>query len=228
MINADIPIYYFSKIKDIELRKVVHIKQKFSSDIFDKWFNKTIIITDDEIKFLTALLDKELNFIRIYKEEDLKVKFIAPILNKVDFRDINNEIRDFYEEKITYEADKFIFTGTTDFLISKGLEYSEKPYFFIQEFKKGKENSYPESQLLAELIAGVELNNFKTMKGAYIVGAIWNFLILEKLDENKYQYFISINFDSTKIEDLKQIYKNLLFIKDEIFKMVTSNSTENT
>jgi hypothetical protein len=103
------------------------------------------------------------------------------------------------------------------------LEYSEKPYFFIQEFKKGKESGYPEPQLLAELIAGVELNNFQTMKGAYIVGAIWNFVILEKLAENKYRYFISINFDSTKIEELKEIYKNLLFIKDEIFKMVETD-----
>ena len=100
------------------------------------------------------------------------------------------------------------------------MEYSEKPYFFIQEFKKGKEAYYPESQLLAELIAGVELNDFKMMKGAYIVGAIWNFVILEKLAENQYQYFISINFDSTKIAELKAIFKNLLFIKNEIFNLV--------
>ena len=224
MIKEDIPVYYFSKIKDDELRRLVNIKQKFSNHIFDNWFNNPIIIKESEIKFLTELLSKEFNFIRIYKEEDLKVKFIAPILNHIDFRDINKEIRDFYEEKITYQTDKFILTGTTDFLISKGLEYSEKPYFFIQEFKKGKESSYPESQLLAELIAGVELNHFKTIKGAYIVGAIWNFVILEKLAEDKYQFFISINFDSTKIEELKGIYKNLLFIKDEIFKMVESDN----
>ena len=219
MENKQIPIYYFSKIKDHELRSVVNIKQKFSDTIFNRWFNHNIPIENNDIEFLTQLLHKELNFIRIYKEEDLKVKFIAPILNRIDFRSIDQEIRDFYEEKITYKTDGFIFTGTTDFLISSGLEYSEKPYFFIQEFKKGKESSYPESQLLAELIAGVELNNFTTIKGAYIVGAIWNFVILEKLAENKYQYFISVNFDSSKIDDLKSIYQHLLFIKADIFKM---------
>jgi hypothetical protein len=66
-------------------------------------------------------------------------------------------------------------------------------------------------------------NNEIFLKEAYIVGAIWNFVILEKLAENTYQYFISINFDSTKIEELKGIYKNLLFVKDEIFKMVDLN-----
>jgi len=41
----------------------------------------------------------------------------------------------------------------------------------------------------------------------------------KKLAENKYRFFVSINFDSIKIEELKGIYKNLLFIKDEISKI---------
>ncbi len=66
-------------------------------------------------------------------------------------------------------------------------------------------------------MSAVELNDWKSIKGAYIVGSIWNFVILEKLGKDKYQYFISSNFDATKIEDLKSIYRNLLFIKNEIF-----------
>ena len=219
--HKKIPRYYFSKIKDHELRKIVKIKQNFSNNRFNSWFNQEKKLTKTEINFLTKLLEKEFNFIRLYKEEDLKVKFIAPILNHIDFRNIKKEIRDFYEEKITYKTEEFILTGSTDFLVSKGLEYSEKPYFFIQEFKKGKESSYPEPQLLAELIAGLELNKFKIIKGAYIVGAIWNFVILEKLATNHYQYFISINFDSTKIGELMEIYKNLDVIKQEIFNAVS-------
>uniref|UniRef100_UPI001C0C744B hypothetical protein n=1 Tax=Candidatus Marithrix sp. Canyon 246 TaxID=1827136 RepID=UPI001C0C744B len=72
---------------------------------------------------------------------------------------------------------------------------------------------------IAELITAVELNDFKIIKGAYIVGAIWNFVILKKLAENTYQYFISINFDSSKLTDLTAIYKNLLVVKEEIFKI---------
>jgi len=37
------------------------------------------------------------------------------------------------------------------------------------------------------------------MKGACIVGAIWDFVILEKIGKDKYQYNVSQNFDSTKI-----------------------------
>ena len=58
------------------------------------------------------------------------------------------------------------------------------------------------------------------MKGAYIIGENWNFVILEKLGKNKYQYFVSESFNSAKIEDLKGIYKNLLFVKQEIIEMI--------
>ena len=78
---------------------------------------------------------------------------------------------------MTYKTDKFILNGTTDFVVSKGLIDSEKPYFFIQEFKKGQANGYPEAQLLAELVSAVELNDWDTIKGAYIVGASWYFVI---------------------------------------------------
>jgi len=64
----------------------------------------------------------------------------------------------------------------------------------------------------------IELNAQTSMKGAYIVGENWNFVILEKLDTNKYQYFISRTFNSTNIKDLKDIYRNLMFVKCEIMR----------
>jgi hypothetical protein len=106
------------------------------------------------------------------------------------------------------------------FLVSYGFEKAEKPFFFIQEFKKGLEYSNPEPQLLAELIAGLEISNSKQIRGAYIIGAIWNFVVLEKVGEESYRYFVSQNFDSTDFEKLKLIYKNLLFVKKEILEMV--------
>jgi hypothetical protein len=210
--QQQVPIYNFGTINFKDLEEIVVIKRNVSNSIFSNWFENDIEVSDNDQNILDNLINENAIFIDSYKEEELKVKFIAPILNRVKFTDIDHEIRDFYEEKISYKTDKFILTGITDFLVSRGLEYSKKPYFFIQEYQR--------SQLLAELIAAVELNNFKIMKGAYIVGAIWNFVILEKLAENKYQYFISINFDSTKIADLTAIYKNLVAIKEEIFQML--------
>jgi hypothetical protein len=215
--NNKIPSFQFGKIRFRDLKQIVDINKKIKPEKkFDTWFGYKHSFEKNEIDFFEKLIDRNSFLIDSYKEEDLKIHFISPILTKVDFLLIDKEVRDFYEEPITYETDRFILTGITDFLVSKGLEYAQKPYFFIQEFKKSIKNDDPRPQLLAELISAVELNQWKSIKGAYIVGSIWNFVILEKIEKDKYQYFTSSNFDATKIDDLKSIYKNLLFIKDEI------------
>ena len=216
-----IPTFSFSQITEDELKSVVKIKQNFKDEtVFDKWLNNNIIIDEEIEDFLTKLLNKNVKLIFSYLEDDLKVHFIIPILNKVDFLFFDDEIRAFYENVLTYKTDKFIFNCKVDFMFSKGLKRSEKPYFFIQEFKKGKKPTDPEPQLLAEMISAVELNKTTTIRGAFIIGKDWYFVILEKLGVDKYQYFISKPFDSTDIEKLKGIYKNLQFVKNEIIEMV--------
>ena len=209
-------VYQYSNISYNLLKTLVDIKENIDNNVFQDWFENDIEIDDSVINMFSQLIKENEVLVDKYNEEDLKVNVIIPILNKVKFKSFEKKFRDFYELPLTYESEKFIFNGTTDFVVSKGLVESEKPYFFIQEFKKGKQNSYPEAQLLAELIAGIELNNWQKIKGAYIVGSLWYFVILEKLDNNKYQYFVSKKFDSMRLDDLKQIYKNLLFIKEEI------------
>jgi hypothetical protein len=44
-------------------------------------------------------------------------------------------------------------------------------------------------------------------------------VILDKLERDKYQYFVSHTLNATNINDLQQIYKNLLFVKHEIIKI---------
>ena len=219
--DEDIPIFSFSNMTDRKLKECVLIQREFNnSTIFDEWFSHNSELSSEEIAFLESLIEKYSAYLDGYKEETLKAHFVIPILNRVDFLLPEYRCAGLYEERLTYKTEKFIFNGTTDFVFAKGLVESEKPYFFIQEFKRGEENSSPRPQLLAELISAIELNNETSMKGAYIVGAIWNFVIVEKLGKDSYRYFVSRNFDSTDIEKLKMIYKNLLFIKDMVIQRV--------
>ena len=213
--------YSFSEIKLRDLKELVDIRQNIKErDKFDSWFNNSIVINQDIEEFLIKLVEENIDLISSYTEEDLKMYVLSPLLNHINFKLLDINLRGFYDEVITYKSDNFIFTGKTDFLFAKGFKISQKPYFFIQEFKKGIKGSNPEPQLLAELISAVELNRETAIKGAYIVGENWNFVILEKLGENKYQYFISRTFNSTNIEDFKMIYTNLLFIKNEVIEIV--------
>ena len=216
----EIKTYYFSQIGDIQLEELVDIKRIYKKTIFKKWFGFEYEINEDVNDFLQKLLDKNQDLIFDYYEEDLKANFIIPLINKVDFFMIEDEIRNFYDAPLTYKTDKFIFSGATDFVISSGIKRAKKPYFFIQEFKKAKKPTDPEPQLLAEMISAVELNKTKSIRGAFIIGKDWYFVILEKLGKDKYQYFISEAFNSIKLDELKGIYRNLKFVKNEIIQMV--------
>ena len=218
--NNAIPIYSFSKIRDRELEELFNIEEKINRTIFKKWFDFKVEIDTPSIDFFTTLIEENIDLIREYNEEDLKVNFIVPILNKVHFKSFKQEFRNFYELPLIYKTDNFILQGTTDFVVSKGLLKSKKPYFFIQEFKRNEEYSNPRPQLIAELIASIELNNENLIRGAYIVGATWNFVILEKIDKDSYHYFVSRDFLATNLDDLKAIYKNLLFVKQEIIEKI--------
>jgi hypothetical protein len=217
--NGDRNTYSFSKISDEILETLFSVEEDIDEKKFEKWFNYKAELKAETTLFLDNLIQKHKHLIHKYNEEDLKINFLAPILNRIDFLMIDKKIRAFYEEKLTLQTDKFILNGTPDFFVSKGLFKPKQPFFFIQEFKKSEDFSNPRPQLIAEMITAIELNSWKTIKGAYIIGAIWNFVILEKVDENNYRYWISQNFDSSDLEKLKLIYKNLLFIKNEILEM---------
>lgn len=218
--KTSIPVYQYSKIRDVELKKLFEIELNLDKQIFFNWFNNQQKIDYSVEVFLNDLITENESLVEHYHEEDLKVYYIIPLLNKINFILRNNEVRGFYALPMRYETEQFILNGTADFVVSEGLVESKKPYFFIQEFKRSEDYGNPRPQLLAELISAVELNDWKFIKGAYITGGNWHFVILEKLALHQYQYFISQNFDSTKIEDLKAIYKNLLFVKNEILTMV--------
>ena len=214
------PTYQYSKIRDSDLESFLDIEKQLDKSIFKTWFETKITVDSHINLFLRELIQENELLIDSYSEEDLKVNFIVPLLNKVHFKSFKDNVRDFYELPLRYETETFIFKGTTDFVVSSGLVKSKTPYFFIQEFKRSEEYGNPRPQLLAELISAIELNQWSNIKGAYIIGAMWYFVILEKLDKNKYQYVVSKNFDSMRIDDLKAIYCHLRAVKHEILEKI--------
>ncbi len=198
-----------------DLQAFFNIEKKHDREYFNDWFSKPYQFSKDDNIFLQALIDKHINIINYYTELELVGKFIAPILNRVDFTIKSKNIRDWYEIPLKYEDKNISFNGRCDFVVARGYDKPIQPYFFIQEFKQTSA-SFPEDQLLAEMIASTLLNKNNTIKGAYIMGSFWTFTILEKLENNNYQYYISKRYDSMEIEGLTQIYQNLQNIKSEL------------
>jgi len=201
----------FSTVKFDELNEVVHLKPITKHNEFNEWFHYGYTIDEPETNFLNKLIDLHAPFLGSYSEEELKVKYITPILNKVNF--MAEGIRDWYERPLKAVINGVEIGGYVDFMVAKGIKEPKHPYFFIQEFKKSKSQIDPEDQLLAELLVAMTLNQVTIMRGAYIMGKAWSFVILEKIANNEYQYYVSRNFDNAWFDDLKQIYINLQAVK---------------
>ena len=101
-------------------------------------------------------------------------------------------------------------------MVQKNQKYH---IFFIQEFKKSVPiPKHPKGQLLAQMAVAIEINKTKQMRGAYNIGRLWIFVILEKITEGKYQYYESKGFDCLDLDHLKQIYTNLQAVKHKYCK----------
>jgi hypothetical protein len=203
--------YNFSTITYADLEEIVNLSIIDNDHKFDDWFNTPYSISEEESVFLSMLIEKNKIRMAFYKEEDLKAKYIIPILNKVDF--MVAPVSDWYDGTLSGMVNGVEIKGFADIMVAAGTESPKKPYFFIQEFKPSIPDKDPRIQLLAELLVAIEKNKTTIMRGGYIIGRSWFFMIVEKIGENKFQYFLSKQFDSLELPDLKQIYVILQAVK---------------
>jgi hypothetical protein len=197
----------FSKITLQEIQKYFDIEEIDNQDIFQDWFHFKYDFNDEENRLFEKLIKRYRISISDFNEEDIKLKILAPLFYSIDFYIQEKQIQEWYDVPLSYGE----FSGRADFVIAKGVKYPQKPYFFIQKFKKSIESTNPEYQLLAEMLVAMKLNNTDTIYGAFIIGQYWKFMIVKDS-----KYFVSQSFDSMKIDDLKVIYKNLVAIKEYI------------
>lgn len=203
--------YSFSNIKFSELKKIVPISKSADYTKFTEWFETDYAVTTDDTLFLENLIKRHHLYLSSYAEENLKIKFLVPILSRVDF--FQGTINDFYDTALSAEVNGVELKGFPDYMVASGIEEPENPYFFVQEFKPSQVGKRVDDQLFAELIAAMTINDTNIMRGCYVIGQNWRFVIMEKDQNNNYFAHISKQFDSLELDSLKQIYKYLQIVK---------------
>jgi hypothetical protein len=137
-----------------------------------------------------------------WSEEDLKMKFISPVLLLGHMVD-DDKVIGYYDKIISATIEEVRLIVKSDFMFARGvLDVFSTPYFHFQEYKPYKNPSGDSmAQLLqAFLIAQEKNKNGKPIYGVDIVGKQWSFVILEGKD-----YCISKVYDSVDKEDLLTI-----------------------
>ena len=147
-------------------------------------------------------LSKAQRNIRGWNEEDLKMKFISPILELGNFND-ENQVIGYFDKIISATIDDIRLVVKSDFMLAKGiLDVYETPFFHFQEYKPYKNPSGDSMAQLIEafLIAQEKNQNGKPMYGVDIMGANWQFVIMEGRE-----YCIAEPLNAVIKEDLMKI-----------------------
>jgi hypothetical protein len=175
------------------------------------WIERPIFkLNDIEQYIFNKIITQARNNIDGWNEEELKMKFLAHIIDLLAL-DLQDEIHTFFERTVEATVDEIYLKTKTDFMIAKGvLGVVQTPYFHFQEYKKSKDpNGDPAGQLLQAFLIAQEINkNGKPMYGAYIIGRFWYFVVFQNRE-----YCVSRAFDSTQEDGLMQIIAILRHFK---------------
>ncbi len=107
--------------------------------LLDAWVTVKPTFTETEMTQLTALSDKLLRNVLNWNEEELKVFFIAHLIEWIDFEQM--PFRAFLDRPLSIKIKDKNAMGKVDFMVAKGKKKPEQPYFFLHEYKIKK--SFP-------------------------------------------------------------------------------------
>jgi hypothetical protein len=186
-------------IRTFALNRIVTVQ----TPLMQEWLDvQTPELNTVEQYIFDKSLNKAQKYIAGWYEEDLKMKFISPILELGHIED-DDTTKGFFDKIISATVEDIRLTVKSDFMLAKGtLDFFETPYFHFQEYKPHKNPTGDSmAQLIqAFLIAQEKNKNGKPLYGIDIVGKQWSFVVMEGKD-----YCISETFNSIIKTDLLTI-----------------------
>jgi hypothetical protein len=196
------------------------IADKFGLDIkenctdLEQWLNMPFEIKEEEQKELERLQLKLKGNVDVWNEQELIIKFIALLIDMVDYD--NPNFKTFANRKLKGAIDGEQVAGEVDLMVASGIFEPQAPYFCLHEYKKEKGvDNDPLGQLIIAMMTAQELNNNKyPIYGAYVMGRNWFFLTLKDR-----KYCISEEYIATR-SDIFKIYGILTNLKIMIENIV--------
>jgi hypothetical protein len=202
-----------------EIHQEFNLNRELNHDILNEWLRSDEAINDAEKGRLDELSHNLMMNAEYWNEEELKIKFIGPLLDLVKFDD--EKFRIFYDRPLTAQVDGITLSGTVDMMVATGFQIPTTPFFCIHEYKQeNKRDGDPKGQLLIEMIAAQAINNAeskyinKPIYGCYVLGRNWFFMVLQDK-----KYSVSSGFDASQ-EDIFQVFRILRNIKQKILQML--------
>jgi hypothetical protein len=205
-----------------DVEDTFHVERKWESELIDEWLknDKSLNLTESQKAIIEDLRILLYKYADSLNEDELKMQFIAPLLNLIAYHD-SEFYKPFSQRNIYAKIDDIEVGGRVDYVLARGKQLPQKPFFFIHEWnatrykQEAKRDSDPKGQLLIELLAASVLNDNKNpVYGCYVIGRLWFFAAT--INRN---YAVSRAYDASRQEDIIDIVNALFKIKTYIGKL---------
>jgi hypothetical protein len=202
--------------KTFKLSKVLE-----NYSLLDEWLTVDSQISAREKAELERIRLPLLKNVNSWNEETLKMKFIALLLDLVNYDEIG-DFQTLFDAEIKGVVDTIELKCIADFTVAKTIEdLIENPYFYFHEYKRKKNKADdPIAQVLIPSLIAQEINrDQKPIYGCYVIGEMWHFMLV-----NGREYAIDKGLNALKSEELEKIYLILQKVKSIIAKRFQSQS----
>ncbi len=188
------------------------LEQIWECELLANWQKMQIEIGEFEKEHLLTLQASLIRGGKAWNEVELENKFISPVIMMAKIDDL--KIGYFLERPLKGIVGDYELSGIVDGIIATGFRDPKKPFFCMHEYKRSVENQgSPDAQALAAMLVVREKNNNeKPIYGLYVVGLIWNFMVL-----NGNQYCVSKDYKADN-EDIFAIFQMIKSLKQIILR----------
>jgi hypothetical protein len=208
----------FEKWKIDEVELTFGVKFTRNMTLLNDWIKFSQVLSQKDAERLEELRLSLVEFANFWNEEDMKMFFIAHILQIINFS-APDKYRTFMEA--TFQAEltdvqnkPCILRGRVEMVVATGKQEPQTPFFFLNEYKaQRKVVTDPQGQLLSAMLAAQAKNNGLNLPiyGMYNIGQLWFFVVLAGKE-----YSVSKAFDAADPVGLKQIINALQYVKAHI------------
>jgi len=184
--------------------------------LLETWLACQEPVTESELARLEILRERLFRRAEAWNEDELKFMFIGQLADLVNF--YSEEYQIFTQRKFSAVIGEWQVNGVVDFVVAKGEQHPEQPFFFLHEYKQErKRDNDPLGQLLIEMLVTQQQNETKfPLYGCYVIGRLYFFVVLDGKD-----YAVSPAIDASSA-DILQIFRMFRYVKRKIEEIISS------
>ncbi|MEM0993263.1 MAG: hypothetical protein AAGI49_09525 [Bacteroidota bacterium] len=213
----------FKHWKRQEVQDTFGLERVFQMPSMDEWLSvEHIQLTEYEQSEIQQLRRELERYSPDWNEAAIKFLFLGPLIRLVDFH--VGPYNPFLEHSLSATVGTATASGKVDFMIAKGEQIPETPFFCLHEYKpeEGTSND-PYGQLLIAMVAAQQANEAIGITipiyGMYSLGNIFYFVLLEDK-----KYMRSQSFDAIT-DEIFAIFKILRKSKIPLEQMLNKQAS---